>query len=752
MSVRKTFIITALCLLVSVTFLFSAPSGPSYHTFEDMHTFSTMYPRLENSQNEKRAFNHISEVLKKNKISFDRIGLGGFENFHSFSEIISAHFPADSEDENEENDLYFVFPVNHPIDSQQQESGAAGLSLGLQLCRSLSGLSTSANIHVLFMGAEYGRTQEYQLGSRAFLEHYYAETPSQVIYITLPSEHVKLELLTGGNGTVSPAWLVEYTSQELLHNSINFGFSTIRSNLHQMGLNESTTRIDPYLRANIPALHLKGIPTTENEGTDLSALHSFLLEFIQSSPEEIPSQWDKHYLFFKYKTFTLFIHEFSYIIIILLLFAAVLMYPFFRRKRFYRYLHSIRRNGWVLPIIFALMFLYLSLATLLLEGIAVFRQSSAIWRQQPFIFLLLKVSFAGFLFALSHRITTPFHFTRFRGSFYSASGLFFLLLNVLILTTYNLSLTLYGAAIFILGFMFTVVSHRVSKLIYLLISILYIVVILLFIFRTGSSRAIYGILLSRFQGNLLVSFHLLPYMLFILRLRVLYHHPKQSIAKRMTLASDFIFGTISAALLVYLLFFYSLSPGSRQPLQINENINSHIETHTLKFESTEPLRSFTYGQALFAPDTTMKIDSEKREIQRKIPYQSSVIDISINTQEFLGRTTYTLNIETPFPPEKLEVTLSSEETITLYDTDYPVSPLRDPRTFQFHIGRYPSIPFSFSFTVPEKLEGKLEIVAHFYSIPYQTRLNETRFQVDYHLRAVSAVSLPISIDSTNSLK
>lgn len=752
MSVKKIALITVLSLLLPATYLFTAPTATSYHTFEDMHTFSTNYPRYENSLNEERSFDYIVRILEEENIDFQQTGLGNFEDFHSFSSIIEAEFSGSSN-----NDLYLLFPVNHPFDASREESGAAGLALALELCRSLNEITPPTNVHVLFMGAEYGRSDEYQLGTRAFLEKYYTDTPSQVVYLSIPAEQFHLDLRTSGTGNVSPAWFVEYTSDLLLSKAVPFKFSTIRFNLNQMGLIETGTRIDPYLDADIPALHLLGQPFNENgtEGaiTDIGALYEFLIEFIESYPEEVPVRWDRHYLLYKAGTNTLLIPEFSYIVVILLLFAAVLLYPFFRRKRFYRYLRSMRRNGWVLPIIFALMFLYLLLATLLLEGIALYRQSSLLWQQQPFLLLLLKVSFAGFLFALSHRITTPFHFTRLRGSFYSASGLFFLLLNVLILTTYNLSLTLYGAAIFLLGFLFTIVRNRITKLLYLLVSIFFIVVIVLSIFRTGSSRAMYGILLSRIQGNLLIAFHLLPYLLFILRLRVLYHHPNQSITRRVTLASDFLFGTLSAALLVYLLFFYSLSQGSRQPLQIYERINANRNSHTITFESSEPLGEFTFGpSSLAAEEPSVEVESQSIEVTENVRFRRPLLKIAIGSQDFLERTTYSIEVSAPFQIEQLNMTLSSDESITLYDSDFPVSPLRDPYTLQFHIGRFPANPFRFSFTVPESFTGTLDSAANIYTPPYETGLDQSRFNIEYHLQAVQSVSLPLSIDTADTLK
>ncbi|MFO7729735.1 MAG: hypothetical protein R6V86_03115, partial [Spirochaetia bacterium] len=674
-------------------------------------------------------------------IDYRQIDLGGFDNFHSFSSIIEANFQGTSD-----NDLYFIFPVNHPMDAAQEESGAAGLALALQLCRSLSEMSLTQNVHVLFMGAEYARSEEYKLGTRAFLEEYRSESLSQVLYFTIPKSDFKIDLRAAGSGIVAPAWFVEYTSDSLLKNQIAFQFSTIRFNLYQMGLNESTTRIDPFLEADLPALHLYGEPASEDsiaseETTSIDELHSFLINYVQSYPAEIPDQWDRHYILYKLDTYTQLIPEFSYIIIILVLFAAVLLYPFFRRKRFYRYLGSMRRNSWVLPIIITLMFLYLLLATMVLEGISIYRQSNLLWQQQPFMLLLLKISIAGFLFALSHRITTPFHFTRLRGSFYSAAGLFFLLLNVLILTAYNLSLTLYGSVIFILGFLFTVVRRRLTKLIYLILSIAFIIGILITIFQTGSSRAMYLILLSRIQGNLLIAFHMLPYMLFILRLRVLYHHPAQSYTRRISLAFDLLFGTLSIALLVYLLFVYSLSPGSRRPLQVYEQIDAIRIRHTLNFESSEPLGSFTYGSSQLANGKTVQVESENRETRKELPFQEPLLDITIDSRDFLGRTTYTLEITSPIPIENLNITLSSKKSITLYDSDFPVSPLRDPNTLQFHIGRFPRNPFSFTFTVPEELKGILKITSDVYSLPYTTQLDSNRFDIEYHLNAVQSIPL-----------
>ncbi|MFO7730688.1 MAG: hypothetical protein R6V86_07980, partial [Spirochaetia bacterium] len=130
MLIKRIVCITVLSLLAALTILVALPFPSSYHTLEDMHTFYEDYPRFENSENEKRTFEYISNELEDKNIDYRQIDLGGFDNFHSFSSIIEANFQGTSD-----NDLYFIFPVNHPMDAAQEESGAAGLALALQLCR-----------------------------------------------------------------------------------------------------------------------------------------------------------------------------------------------------------------------------------------------------------------------------------------------------------------------------------------------------------------------------------------------------------------------------------------------------------------------------------------------------------------------------------------------------------------------------------------------------------------------------------------
>ena len=758
-----------ICVLLSTLFLFSsvllfpAPSDTSYHTLQDMHTFSTNYPRHENSEGEKKSFLYITETLEEIGVSTQRINLDSFDTFHSFSSIISADFSGSAEGE-----VYLIFPVNHPDQTGPENSGAAGLTLALSLCRDFAASPPERTVHIVFMGADYGHSEDSQLGTRAFLQDYFSTTPGIVLYIDLRAFSAPLEFQPCGTGIVSPAWLVRHTSRTLLAEGIPYEFNTMEFNIHQLGFNAARTRIDPYLNREIPSIYLMNRSSVSAQsasaGTDEGSsdvgpaeMHSFLKQFISTLPQPFPSQWDRHYLFFKFRDIPLLISEISYVLILLFIFAAVLLYPFFQQKRFYRYLRSIRHNGWVLPIIFTLMFLYLLVSTFLLEGISAFREEPLLWQQQPFLMLLLKLGFAVFLFSLSHRVTAPIHLYRLRGSFYSSAGLLLLLINVIILTSFNLALTIYGAIIFFLGFLFTVVRHRFVKLLYLLLSIILILVLLIQSFRTGSSRMMYGILLSHVRGNLIISFHLLPYMLFFLRLSVLFHQPRRFVARRLTLVFDLVFGLLSAALLLHFTILYQPDQGGAGRLTVTESITSSRTAggagseedqsaarilHTVLISSTSELEELTFTAWDDSVVRVLGEDSELREAEFFFPAERELVPATVASRSFLGRATYTVTLDSPHSPDTVEASFDSDSRINVYDSNFPSSYSDDRKRVRFFIGRYPDFPFRMSFTLPEDLEGTLTLRATYYSPPYDLELTAEEYDLDYTLDSITRIDLP----------
>lgn len=723
---------------------FSAPTGPSYHILQDMHTFSTYYPRVENSRGERESLSYLRDRLEEIGLPYTVRSLGTYEGFHSFSSTVEVVFPAVNNGQQQgEEKLFLMFPLNHPENAKKEEDGSAGLAIALEVCRGLSTSPPPIEVHVLFPGAEFGEQGQYGLGTQAFLQDFSSHGESALLYVDIRRFTDRLLFQPAGTGKVAPAWLVSFTSDALLRAGLNYDFSTLGFNIHQLAFNEWKTRIDPFLENEIPSIYLASSELgSEEDGPGPTDLSSFLMNFIEDFPRPIPASWDRHYVMFKGDQFSLLLPELSYVLILLVLFAAVLLYPFFQKKRFHRYVRSLKKNGWVLPIIFSLMFLYLLIATFLIEGLSTLRRFPLLWKESPFLLLALKVSFAVFLFTLSHSITFPFHFGRLRGSFYSASGLLFLLINVVLFTLVNLSLTVYGVLLFLLGFLFSLARARTMKLAFLIISIVLTLGLLLQFFREGSSALTYGVLLSRYRGNLLISLQLLPHMLFILRVRMLYHLPSRPKTRRFTLLVELIFGIFSAAVVAYFAFFFTpLSPGG-QRLTVTEEINGG---HTIRFESPLPLETMDFrsisGQ-IYSLDISEKSPGRA---ELRLPSYGELLSVSMKSHVFLGRISYSVDLASPalsVLPKEVHPVLESSGELTIYDSDFPYSIQTKLDRVLFHVGRNPDFPFRFSFTVPAKLEGSLRVEVVCRTPPYDIGIDREKYDLEYTLYAEMLLPIP----------
>ena len=726
---KKTLLLTLYLLL---PLFLSADLKPiSYHISEDLHRFSDNYPRLENSSAEKRTISYISDTLEGLEVDYRRTALSEFQDFHSFSSLIEAYFPGE---QNTSGQLVLLFPLNHPPDAGRQDSGAYGLTLAMTLCRSLAAAPPPIDVSIVFAGAEFRREEPRQLGSRAYLADRDALEHGTVLYSWFPNPPGELRLEPYGTGILTPAWLLERSVNSLATTETSFSLSTIDQNLHHLALNDEETRIDVFLRQEIPALLIRGVSSDQSEVLEVEELSRFYLRFIEDFPADPPSYWDGHYLFFQLAGENIILPEIVYVMTILLLFGLVLLYPFFQQKRFLRYTRSLKKNSWVLPLIFVLMFGYLLLATFLLEWVSRIGEKPDLWVQHPFAMLLLKVGLSTFLFSLSHQITRPLHLSRLRGSFYSSSALVFLLVNTTILTSFNISLTVYGALLFLLGFLFSVARHRMAKLTALLLSIAAMLFLLFQVIHAGSARTIHAILLSHLWGNLLIAFHLLPFMLFTLRLRLLFHSPSRRRANRFALFFDIGTGLLSTALAVYFIFSPFAFERRDRYIQLRERIAVVEGEHRIDFSGSNSEQEHSYRD-LYGKEHPIDLSGQFTPLL--LSPDKNFMPYSMIQDRFLGRISYRLSLSPLYAPEKIELSLVSEGGIALYDSNFPYSLSTDRRRAIFHIGSFPPVPLQIEFTLPQGLEPHLQLRAVYYRPPYETDIGID----DYRMTITDTIDL-----------
>ncbi len=715
----------------------STAADPAYHIKQDLATVSEFFPRTVNSAAERRTFDYIREVLEERDISFSTYDFSRERTIHSFSGGVDAVFPGKGEDE-----LYFIVPVSYPPSTAPSKGGSAGIALGLALCRQLAEVNPAIEVHVLFLGADFGGSPEYSRGSRAFLERFYSSGQSAFVYLHFPSLPEKVTLLPASTQHVSPYWLLDWIASNLQKAGTPTNLNHIRFQLYRLGLNDEPSPVHPYFEEGYPSIYLTGEAgvTTSDRERSIEALHrisSGLGQGISELGEELPNTWDRHYQYFSLREGNLKITQREYVLTLLLFFLIVIAYPFFRGKRFIKYSRSIIRNIGALPILYLLMFLYLYLATLLLEGVTLFQSYPLWWEERPLMFLLLKLSAAAFLFVLSHKLVHSIHFTRLRGSFYSASALVFLLLDIIILSTIDLSLSLYGAVAFLFAFFFSIFSRRIIKLLFLLLALFSTAAPVYLLFTSGMSSAIHPLLLSRTTGNLLIAFHVLPFMLLIIRMRMLFHHPNPRITRRIIYAFDLLFGGLTLVFLVLLLFSSPFGEENPQPVVIHEHAGAGDSSSQLRFSSPAPLEHFT----LFRDGEQIDVSSAGTEYRHPLSSEEDFLETTIGKEAFLNRTVFSLQIEPRYPPQWLRVRLTSPESIVLYDSRFPFSYTPDRRELRFDIGRNPSVPLELRFTLPDSFTGEVEIEAEYEQAPFPLEAKGKPIRLDYRLTALQRLSL-----------
>ncbi|MFO7848639.1 MAG: hypothetical protein R6V67_01655, partial [Spirochaetia bacterium] len=498
-----------LVFLFTGSFLVQADNvQPSYyHTFRDMHTFSTYYPRTENSPGERSTLNYIKKRLGDLEVSYNTVSLGSFSEFHSFSSTIEARIKGRSSDT-----LYFIFPHNHPPEAGVDESYAAGLSLALSFIEEISSSTPPVSLGFLFLGAEKGRDPDYRIGTRAFLQDFSPPHRAAFVYVDLQEMPARIEVQPGGTGDVGPAWILERMHEALSVSKVKFTLNTTKFQMQRIGLSDTPSPIDPYLEAGFPAVYMSQDEEPRNEGnTDNGAppvaagnILDFFKTFTEKFEEGIPEKWDTHYVFLQREDSLFLITEAYYVLVILAIFAAALFYPFARPKHFLKYFRSISRHFLTVPLLFALMFLFLFLSTMLLNFIMNQREIASLWRLHPLLFLGLKVITAAFLFAVSQVLLKAIHLNRLRGSFYSASAIVFLLFDVVLLSIADISLTIYGVWILLFAFLFSSTRSRIFKAVFLAASFTPAAVLLVRIFTEPHYEAIRLLLLSGGTGNLII--------------------------------------------------------------------------------------------------------------------------------------------------------------------------------------------------------------------------------------------------------
>lgn len=730
-------LIVVILLILSTNTAFAQP--PSLRENADLlklwRDLAAFHPRHEAGPYEVRTRTYIRAFLDDHGIPYQEHGFEDFEGAHSFSRVIEATIPGQREDR-----LVLAVPLNHQYGAPPDQNGSISIAAALALAADAAAETLPVTVTVLFLGAECEPLPGYPLGSRLYVSQYSADRPTAVVYLDLKRPVDRVVLETATEGIVTPSWLLQSVAQVLRGTALDFDSQAIHSQIQRIGSGEYTPRIAPYLAAGIPAIGIRGGETADKDQFDMTVqpveeLVGAILELTHLLGTGIPTQWDRHYVFFQLGASLLVLSERLYLLILLGLIVATLFYAVAFRHRFERYAHTVIRNFWSVPAIYLILFVLLLLATAVLESFLDYRAYTALWRHQPLAYFSMKLAIAVFLFAIG---MLPLRRTLLAStsSFYSATALVVLFAGIVTLAVVNISFSYYFLWAFFWAFLFAVLPTRLLKTASLLIAPAPLLHSAYVVFQSGEFATARVFLLSPINGNLLTALIVLPFLLMVLRLDFLVRHPR--VGRRsfvlQTVATVAAFSIL--ALGMVLAQYTPYGEDNPQPVSLHEQVDLVNGTRTISLRGT--------GAPIGA--VPLRIGSDRR-IWTGEPLELTAAHVNatpaLNTvtrrASFLERNRIQTSVTADTDIYTATVTIHSEIPLLIYDANLPLALTPDGYRASVFVGALPPNPFLVDITVSEGVRGKMIIQTTSRSLTEEVTIERPDLRLDSTRRTVRTI-------------
>ena len=409
----------------------------------DIDNFSKLFPRIEGSVNEQQTINYIISRLDSLGADYSITDFKEAEGFHSYSSYIDVVVRGRSD-----NTLITVVPLDLKDSVTDRFSGCWPIAAALCAIEHFLTEQPPVSMRFLFLGGEQG-TSGSPLGTRYFLEQFYSETPTAFIYLNIEKVPSALRIRSGADGFSSPYYLFKLVLDSLSTADIPWFHSNSESILFRLSSVGTESLIKEYLRQGYPAVEIRTHSADGDMISDTQVIN-FYHAATKRLSNKISEEWDVHYIFG--------ISEWNYIIIYIAVIGLLMVYPIFRRKHFGWYMHTLMKNFWSLPLLFAFTFGLLAISSLITGSLLSLIDFPELWKYKPLSVFMLKINIALFFYTISFRFISRLPFSR-RGSFYSISAIFFLTAGLFVLTWLDLSLSFFALWPLLLIFLFTITKN-----------------------------------------------------------------------------------------------------------------------------------------------------------------------------------------------------------------------------------------------------------------------------------------------------
>lgn len=512
-------------------------------------------------------------------------------------------------------------------------------------------------------------------GTATFAEQF--DNPDSVcaVVVEQSTNPDKVDFIAGGAGDTAPKWLVHSLRNACLTYGIRPSFSSKFISFYHNDIFRENERVSSFLAKSIPAAGIQFIGSED----DFSILYDTALSLTVTRSDT----WDRHYALLQIGKNGVWLSE-SFFAIFYLLFACIslslLCFMSFalKRKRIVQSRDVLRM--WYLPP----TLLLLSSCILFVSELPFsFANSSPV----SLFGLKIVITFFFTLIAFILQIRLSYHISINACSFFM---LIVSILNIFIFSAINLSLLF----IFFFEYLIVLMTNKLQSIPLLVISI----ILMLFPFsfciidllRYSTAEQLFSLIKCGFGGNVFFAFLLFPFQMQMLRIFItldLFSKEKLVPIKTVIIRSSIV---ISISTGVFILFYAIFSwVIIKNKLAVKEKPN------------------FTLVSKNDSPEFTLSIDE----------------------QQFLDLTARHLTIASTSPVIRYSVSITTPETVPLYDCNYNYS-LYGAHTAYFQLPDYPSSSVEIVYSSDPQFASSIAVSAYIASendtVYVETRFLETK--------------------------
>jgi|GEM_PF-697901 len=653
--------------------------------------FKSLGSRTDGTASERIALDFIANNLDALSITYSRKPLDSGDRGHSFSEYIIARIPGSRSGQ---------YVLATPIDG-----GAFSTALLLKTAKELTINRPKNTVTFLFLGAEKGDTRFHPYGSRLALRELTQKENILALYLDSDEIPRTWNIEIGTNRVINPSWFVEGLIDALSSGSIPFSLKLTDILVTRLGLKSNTSLPESWLDAGIPTISLIGsglAETNEHNGHTrrlLSALIS--LDYIF---EDIPSDWESTYLLISSisNMNPRIIHEGIYVGIFLAISTGFVVVILIWIRNVKLNLKRFARHWWTLPLLLAIVFLFLFLSTLFVEGALLLSGFPKLWEYSPGTFVFFKLSIAAALSLMFILVTDGLSLIR-NPHFYSYAAIGAASLTFVIFIALDITVAAYS--LWTIANLLAFISTRNSKLkiVFLILSVIPHIVGLVLL--EPYSNIIESLLLSRVSGNLVISLLLFPIVLAIASLN---YWNSRYFKRHKSILIPVATLTLSISAIITSIWIIKLNPYDKdnpQPVHLIDDIDLTNGERYIQMSSPGPIGL----SSISVNGRIHQLGGSERTEKIKIPLGELPLEIATNTQTFLGRRTILVTISGEENPKKFDVVLQSDSPFTLHSANFPFEMKPSGTLASIFIGNYPPFPITLQLTVNDDARLKLII-------------------------------------------